>query len=397
MLRKFIFYFLGYVRLYIASEHYEKAVTSLYGCSVIPIRQKKGRGDKSRFDFEKQDAERARRAFGNCGIEIINSKEIGFFSFLGRYRRRPGIAVGIFLLIISLAVSERFIWSINITGNDKVSTEQTLQLLEEHGIYVGTYIPSLDLHTLYNEILIDSEDFCWISVNIRGTVANVELRENERPLKLTPQKGKCANLVATSDGEITMINAHSGQSAVKVGDSIREGELLVSGLYEDKMGRTVHLYASGEVYAKVQREFYAEIPLEYEQKVYSGEKTYDFSLKIFSNTINILNNSRKTESKYDIIINNEHPYLFDRVRLPFSYELTEYSEYVTKTAVRTEQQAALIAYRSVGRQILESAGDGEILTKEYEGTLEDGVYKLRAVVSMNTNIAKIQEFIYNEG
>ena len=234
-------------------------------------------------------------------------------------------------------------------------------------------------------------------MNIRGTVANVEVREFVHPENKTQTKGKCANLISEYDGIITGMKTYSGADVVKVGDSIRAGELLVSGIYEDKMGRLLHTYAQGEVIARVNHEFYVEIPMQYEKKTYTGEKTKDFSLKIFSKTINIQNNSRKNDKYYDIIEDNEQLCLFDKIMLPLYYHVVRYNEYEIHSAKRNEESAKLIAYKQLSSDILYTVGSGEILSLEYSECFEEDVFKLKADVCMNINIAKAQEFIYNEG
>jgi len=333
----------------------------------------------------------------HLGIEILKINENGILPFVKRYRKRPGMILGILFLLVSLVISRLFIWQINVEGNETYSKEETLRLLEDHGVYVGAFTPSLDLHSIYNDILIDNDALCWISINIRGTVANVQVRESEFPQKMTPPKGKYANIVAAYDGEIVSVESYGGQNVVKIGDPIRAGELLVSGFYEDKMGRTVLSYARGSVYAKIQRTFKIEVPLSYEKKIYTGERQQDLSIKIFSKTINILNNSRNINNKYDIIVDNEEICLFDRVYLPISYCITTYNSYDVLNVTRDEEKAKLIAHRTLNREMLEFAGDGEILSKDIEEGVHDGVYSLNVTATMITDIAKTQEFVYNEG
>ena len=357
---------------------------------------RKDRRGKSRIICKTSDANNVENILQMSGIEILSFRENGLLPIVKRYKKRPGIIFGFVLLLLSLAVSRMFIWQINIVGNDSVTREETIELLREHGVFVGAFTPSLDLHNIYNEILIDNNDFCWISVNIRGTVANVEVRETMHPDKLTPPKGKYANIIAAYDGEITLIESYGGKNVVKVGDAIRAGELLVAGLYEDKMGRTVLSYARGSVYAKIQKDFYIEVPLVYEKKVYTGEREYDFSINLFSKSINILNNSRNNDKEYDIIADNEQILLFDRIYLPLSYSLTTYSSYELQPQRRDVENARRIAYETINREILEFAGDGEILSKLIEESVDGDVYKLTVSACMNTDIAKIQEIVYNE-
>lgn len=395
MLNKLLNFLCGYCSFGIKTNEANKAVMAFYEKHIVTTIRKDRRG-KSRIICKTSDANNVENILQMSGIEILSFRENGLLPIVKRYKKRPGIIFGFVLLLLSLAVSRMFIWQINIVGNDSVTREETIELLREHGVFVGAFTPSLDLHNIYNEILIDNNDFCWISVNIRGTVANVEVRETMHPDKLTPPKGKYANIIAAYDGEITLIESYGGKNVVKVGDAIRAGELLVAGLYEDKMGRTVLSYARGSVYAKIQKDFYIEVPLVYEKKVYTGEREYDFSINLFSKSINILNNSRNNDKEYDIIADNEQILLFDRIYLPLSYSLTTYSSYELQPQRRDVENARRIAYETINREILEFAGDGEILSKLIEESVDGDVYKLTVSACMNTDIAKIQEIVYNE-
>ncbi len=392
----FVRYIKGYCKLSIDIASLGNAVALLYDKKLsLPKHRTKGR--YAVFICDLSEISVVKSVFKSEGIEILKEKYFGIPSIVKKYKKRPGVYAGVFILLFSLLVSRMFIWQINIKGNENVSRESTIELLREHGIYVGAFAPALNLREIYNRILIDNKDFCWISVNIRGTVANVEVRESLTPQKLTPNEGSYANIVAEYDGEITLVEAYAGQSLVKFGDYVRAGELLVSGIYEDKMGNTVAKYARGHVFARIEKDFYIEIPLQYEQKVYTGEEEYDFSIKIFSKNINILNNSGKTDIKYDIIEENEDICLFDRVKLPISYFKTTYKEYSTESFTRTEAQAKRIAHERINRQISKFAGDGEVLSKDITEECSDGIYKLSIKATVNRDIAKIKEFKFTEG
>ena len=396
MLWRLLWYIFGYSRITVSAEQYESAVIALYPSGAKPINEKK-HGNTFCFDFKGSDAQRAKSALVSAGIEPIGERDRGFPVLIRKYRLRPGLAVGLLLVCISVFVSGRFLWSVEFKGLDKVSEDRALEILEAHGIYVGCYIPALELREIYNEILIDCDEFSWVSVNIRGTHASVEVRETEGKLRMTPPIGKCANLVSRFNAEVTAVRVYSGEKTVSVGDAIKEGELLISGLYEDKMGRLVHKYAQGEVWGRFTHEFEVRIPLEYEKKVYTGEKESNITLKIFSKSINISKFSRNIDTEYDIITSNEHLRLFDRVALPVFIGRETYLAYTVETALRDESTARDIAYAAMGREIRALVGDGEILSVEYEGFADGGEYVLRAQACLNANIARVQEFVYNEG
>ena len=396
MIEKLIDYFVGYGCIYVKEQDSKRTVMLFYD-KGIKYKRNSLKRDNCRFDVSINNLEKAREILSISNIEILKIDTRGAIERIKKYKYRPGVLLGIIVLLFSLFASRMFIWNITVTGNDNVSTEKTMALLEDHGIYIGAFKPSIDLHKIYNEILIENEDYCWISVNIRGTVANVEVRESEKPLKLSPDKNKYANLISEYEGEIAYIESYSGIDCVKVGDAVKAGELLVSGIYEDKLGKTQLTYAQGKVYAKIWRTFIIEVPLEYDKRLYSDTHSYDLDIKIFSKTINILNNSRNLGQMYDIIEENEQLCIFDCVYLPIQVKRTVYNKYTLIKAQRDEQTAQYIAYERFNRELIDFVGDGEILSKQVDAITENDVLYLKAQVYLIKNIAKTQEFVFNEG
>lgn len=325
-------------------------------------------------------------------IEILSKKRSGVFWKIKKWRQHPALVVGFIILASLVFMQKYFIWSIDITGNDAVSDEYTLELLEDHGIYVGAYIPKLDLKKTYNEILRDDLSFSWLSVNLRGNCAYVQVRERIS-FDEEDVRSKCSNVVASDSGVVTQIIAKSGMNMVSVGQAVMEGELLISGIYENKMGRTEIDRAFGEVYAKVKKEFCVKIPKVYEKKVYSGIEGKDISVKIFSKTLNIYNFSRKNDSLYDIISLNEKMTSDDGKTLPFSFSKTLYKEYYNVSYEREKEAAEVILTQELNRQISEYLSpSGELLTKDIEFSENEESFVIKCKADVIVDIAKIIEF-----
>jgi len=189
----------------------------------------------------------------------INARS-GLPSLLNRYRRRPGIPLGLIIIALSIYISGLFIWEINLSGNERVPDEELYMILQKQGIYTGSFIPPLDLDAVHNRIIIENSDIAWISVNIRGTVANVEVREIQKAENKTTGNAP-SNVVAALDGQISAIELYNGQAYVNIGDSVREGQLLISGITTDKHGIERIVHASGRVMAKTNRIITIKIPL----------------------------------------------------------------------------------------------------------------------------------------
>ena len=64
-----------------------------------------------------------------CKIKIKGKKGLPFI--LNRYRKRKIFAISLLLVLVSLVVLSGFIWNIEITGNETISSEEILNIVKE--------------------------------------------------------------------------------------------------------------------------------------------------------------------------------------------------------------------------------------------------------------------------
>ena len=64
-----------------------------------------------------------------------------------------------------LAVSNLFVWRIDVTGNKTIPTGTVLRAMEESGAGIGTFWPSFDGEQLKTELLLRLKDVQWVAVN----------------------------------------------------------------------------------------------------------------------------------------------------------------------------------------------------------------------------------------
>ena len=134
------------------------------------------------------------------------------------------LVVTIVLLCLSALMSGSEAALFSLTHREK-------QQMEESGLFVGGWIPALDTDRVEQTLLTDAKGIAWVSVNLKGTVAYVQLRPLLSP-KETDASGQPANLVAAEDGVIESVRLMSGDVKVKPGDIVRKGQLLIGGVRE---------------------------------------------------------------------------------------------------------------------------------------------------------------------
>ena len=93
---------------------------------------------KSDFKAVKQIAKKAK-----CKVKI--EKKIGLPFILNRYRKRKIFAIAILVIAIFIFVMTRFIWNIEVVGNERIEKEEIINLVERYGISVGKLKRNMDL------------------------------------------------------------------------------------------------------------------------------------------------------------------------------------------------------------------------------------------------------------
>ena len=319
-------------------------------------------------------------------IPILSSKPHGIPHIVYKYRHRYGLLAGLIISVLLTILSTLFVWDIRIDGEKRLSEKQIIDDLNTCGIHVGSLIKSLDTDVIQNRMIIYSDEVSWISINLVGTVAHVEIREVE-PLHEKTKKPIAANLVATEDGEITGFEEVRGDIAVKIGDRVREGELLVSGIRESSTQGFSYTCADGKVFAKTLTSYSVEIPLEYDKKVPTGKVYIEKHLVFFNKDVKIYSNNRKMPQSCDIIDTVSYLNVFSLGELPFGIRTVKHTEYSYQKSSRSAEEAIDLAFLKL-RYLEEELGVFDVLSKQLTGSLVDGVYRLECTATSIKNIAR---------
>ena len=322
-------------------------------------------------------------------IEIKTEKKRGTPFLLGGLFRRWGLLVGGAVAVLCIVLSESVIWDVRITGNERVSDEVIISTLEECGVGVGTPLSRIDVDSVENRFLIASDDISWITVNIIGTLAEVEVREVQRA-EVEPDY-VCSNLVASENGRIVELQEVRGDVCVQIGEDVSKGQLLVSGVYGSETSPVRFVRSRGKVFAACEREHFIEIPLEYEKKVYTGEKKIKKSIIFFKKEVKFFGNSGNSYASCDTIEVVKYFDFFGLGKLPVGIRTVTYEEYTLQTAVMTEDEAREEALRVLWQRALETTPDAQLLDKSLSEEITDRAYVIRANITTLENIAVEQE------
>ena len=313
----------------------------------------------------------ARRLARLCGAEalpLIPCEEGGLPILLSRLTRRAGLLVGLMLAILVLIFAQGVVWDIRISGNQAVSDRAIEASLEACGFGIGRSWSGFEADKTENDVLLLDDRLAWISINRKGTVAYVEVREKSPHPEEVPDTP--CDIIAAVGGVIERIELEEGNVRVAAGQSVGVGDVLVSGLYDSLVQGIRITAAKARVYARTTRILTVEIPLSYRKKVYhsaseaeDGGYLQEKSLFFFGNHIKFSKKTRNEDMVCDTIENERSWGLIKGVGFPVSTRTVWYIPYTVTSAIRTYAEAEELAYFELATQIAALPGGAELIAK----------------------------------
>ncbi len=303
-----------------------------------------------------------------------------------QYRKRYGILVGALLAVLMIWAGCNVVWDVRVEGEGEANISALRQQIQDSGLFVGGWIPALDTDRVEQKLLTESKGVAWVSVNLKGTVAYVQLR----PLLLpdgTDASGQPGNLVAAEDGIIESVRLISGEVKVRPGDIVRKGQLLIGGVREMSDLQHALTQARGEVMARTQHTLTVEIPLTEEKKVYFESIKGEKSLFFFGNEIKITKSTGIGGGNCDTIKRLETFSLFGGDALPLSLQTIEYCPYELQHVTISPEEAQRRAYEELGRALTLATRDATLLSQNVVCELTDEYCRLTCRYWCVQNIA----------
>lgn len=269
-------------------------------------------------------------------MEILRRR--GIPMLWGQFKRRYVLLAGIALFWLLLFSGNLFIWEFRVNGNESVPTEKVLRALENYGITVGSSGLSIDQEDMRNHVLLELHDVSWLTVNVKGCIAYVQVVERQRPPEVAQKKGVC-NIVSTRDGLVTDVQALNGRSQVSPGSTVMAGELLISGVYEPREGSTYLTHSLGKVTARTWYESSVSVPLQVEGKTSEKRKHTSIAVIFGKKRIKLWGRGSITGENCAKITCYHPVILLGELRLPITLVTETVTEYHVTDTHRNREQA----------------------------------------------------------
>lgn len=347
----------------------------------IPVWQVRRRREGLDCCLFARDYPKLRPLRRRAGVTLRVRRKKGLPFHCRRYRARWGLLVGGVLFCAFLAIMPRFVWQIEVHTRGAVEEEAVRQTLADLGLKVGAPLVCVDGADLRHRLALNMPEVSWAAVNDDGAVVTVEVRGVEE--KPAPTEGY-ANLVAAREGQIVALYVRSGSAAVKVGDAVAAGQLLVSGTEAYADGRTVFRHSAGEVIAETTRTVAVSVSLVRTERVPCGDPVTRRVISAFGVTVPLYvgemrGDYRRTVTRADLVIGG--------VTLPVWTATATFTPVRERRVTLTLAEAKTEAASRLEQAIAAELADAEIRSRQIDFATEGDALVATAVCLCREDIA----------
>ena len=289
-----------------------------------------------------------------CKIKIKNKKGIPFL--LHKYKKRKIFFILLILLVLIIGLSSCFVWNVEIKEENGYELENIREDIEKAGLKSGVFKGKINTKEIINKIRLERKDIAWMGIELKGTNAIVKLVKSDEKPDIINEDEYC-NIISDKEGIITKISVQNGTANVKVGDTVKKGDILVNGWMEGKFTGIRYVHSLAEIEAKVWYTESIKIPYKVTETRYTGNEEEKYGIKFNNFQINFTKKYSKFKI-YDTIETENKIKLFSDFYLPISIVKTTYKE-----QEKIEKTYSVEEAKNIGIKQLEEKLDGKIENK----------------------------------
>lgn len=330
-------------------------------------------------------------------IHILDRQGPAFFFY--RHKKRWWFLFGAAACAGIIYVLSLFVWQIDIDGNSKYTDALILQALAQMNVRTGCRKSVIDLPGIEEELRIMYNEITWVSASITGTKLQIELREGDLktadPLKEVP-----SNLVAEEDAVITNLVVRRGTAAVRYGDEVKKGDVLIEGkvyLYneDETLKKVDYLTADGDVEGSYQQLYEKIYQRKHEVRQYSGKNHRKLGITVGEKSLeipvwqNIFIKQSEKNTLSEVWCWKKHFRLTPTFYLPFTLDYTEYVPYKNVVENYTDEDIKRMAEENLQNYLHELEKKGvQIISNSVTISLDAGGGHAKGVLTLNGTIGK---------
>ena len=285
------------------------------------------------------------------------------------------------------------IFFIEVEGNERLPAALILERAEQCGLSFGASRRKLRSEQVKNSLLHLVPELRWAGVNTKGCTAVLTVREREQaeemPRRLT------GSILAAKDGVVTSVTVTAGSAVCRVGQAVRKGEMLLSGVVDLGNG-TYETAAEGEVFADTAAEIRAVLPRKTLRRAENEKSFRRLAILFGKKRINFYSDSGNLYPGCGKMVEVIPWVLPGGWKLPAALVVETYRAFGEVPRERPRREAEALLSEAVRRQVLEHAVAAEIRREELSLSMAGALWQTEGRVYCREMIGRTADGVYLE-
>lgn len=346
------------------------------------------------FQTSPKDFKRLKSIARKTDVLLRITEKHGFPFLLILGRRRSLWVGGLAAFFLLICLSSFYVWDISFEGNHRFTDETLLHFMATVPVQCGMRKSEISCADLENRIRNAFPEISWVSAELTGTRLTIHLRENNRILQARLEPESPCELTAGTDGTVTRIIVRNGKARVKVGDTVKAGDVLVSGelpLYDDfeALVKINKVHADAEVYAKTTRTVEWKCPETKEIRARTGKRRRGIFFKFLDLEFCFLTPGLKKENTWELFMEESQLKLSKNFYLPVYGGILTAEEYVPYEKVLTKAEISESADRYLNEYLQNFTEKGiQILGSDVRIERSESHWTIHGTLTVVEDIAK---------
>jgi len=321
----------------------------------------------------------------------------GWPFILAGWRKRPLLLGGAVAFVLLLYLLSSFVWSVEISTVQPLRYVEQGEILTEAanlGFEKGSFKPWLDLRAGERELAKRYPQLAWVGMEIKGTKLTIHVVEKVFFEDQEPQRP--GSVIASRAGLVEEILVLNGQALVKPGETVSEGQTLISGIIRRQAEEGEeplppnYVIAQGLVRARTWHTKTVTLPLKEEQLRPAGEKETLVKVRAGEKVWQLWG-PQEIPGQYHLEVKTIKLPAWRNHEAPVEVVLETYHKLERKIVTRTPQGAVEEAFRLAERELEGTLDQKAKLLKRYVDPSREGeTVKVKVIWECSEDIGQFQ-------
>lgn len=332
---------------------------------------------KIQFHVDRQDMKLFKQVYKGSNFEVKVKQKTGIPFIMKRIYKYKGMWICAILSLCLLMLTSQFVTDIYIQSPEGIKEEELRKELYEAGLKPGIYKKGIDRKEIRDQIMKEFDEVAYVSINVKGTNIFVTITKKAETLKSTEESNYC-NIIAEKNGIIEKVIPRSGNAAVKPGDIVQKGDMLITGANSKSVP---------EVWASTFYEVKKSASYIDTEKEKTGESKKVYTFSFYDKKYTLRRNIKYSDY---VIENKEHKLTIGDYTFPLKINVSTF--YETKN-VKVEKDKEELK-KELSKQVLNELdyiipASAKIVDVKHNYNLNKNVLEYSITVQTSENIVQI--------